>query len=105
MFGVILRALTMENVKTAIDIFTALFAIIAAWLWIKSAQVEVWADGQTEAKPTSNVINKNGRLFDVTATMQSQSDWSARAAYAAAVAASLQAAGVIVGIIIARNCS
>jgi hypothetical protein len=37
------------------------------------------------------VILKNGRMFDVTGTAEAQSRWSAYAAMAAAVAATLQA--------------
>ncbi|SFH83788.1 hypothetical protein [Bradyrhizobium sp. cf659] len=92
-----------QELKTGIDILTALAALAAAVLWIKSAWVEVWADGQTQPKATNMVISKNGRLFDVTGTAQAQSRWSAYAAYAAAAAAGLQALGVVVGIIIARS--
>ncbi|WP_298257836.1 hypothetical protein [Bradyrhizobium sp.] len=81
--------------KTVTDILCATAAIAAALLWIKSATVEVWADGQTEAKSTNMVMYKNGRLYDVTGTAEAQSTWSARAAYAAAAAAALQAFGLL----------
>jgi hypothetical protein len=79
------------SLKGWINVLSALCAIAAAVLWITSARVQVWADGQTSAQPTNMVMWKNGRLFDVTGTAEAQSKWSACAAYAAAAAAVLQA--------------
>ena len=81
--------------KTTIDLMSAAFAILAATLWIKSARVQVWADGQMGPQGTNMVMWKNGRLYDVTGTAEAQSRWSSYAAYAAAAAALLQAAGTI----------
>ena len=78
-----------HSLKGWINVLSALFAIAAAVLWIKSANVQVWADGQLGPKGTNMVMWKNGRLFDVTGTAEAQSRWSAWAAYAAA--ATLQA--------------
>lgn len=65
-------------------------AFIAGGLWLYSARVEVWADGQTAPRSDNVVILKGGRMYDVTGTAQAQSRWSAYAAIAAAVAAVLQ---------------
>lgn len=73
---------------------SAAFALAAATLWLKSARVQVWADGQAGPQGDNMVMWKNGRMFDVTGTAEAQSRWSAYAAYAAAVAAALQAAAV-----------
>ncbi|WP_448035164.1 hypothetical protein [Bradyrhizobium liaoningense] len=96
---IIFRSSSEERrcMKTTIDILTAVCAIVAAGLWIKSAHVQVWADGQAGPKATNMVIEKNGRKYDVTGTAEEQSMWSAYAAYAAAAAALLQAAGVFMG--------
>ena len=80
--------------KTMIDLATAVFAILAAVLWIKSARAQVWADGQKGPQGTNKVIWKNGRLYDVTGSAEEQSKWSGYAAYAAA--ALLQAVGTVV---------
>lgn len=85
--------------RAFVDIATAICAILAALLWIKSAGVEVWADGQTGPKSTNMVITKNGRMYDVTGTVEAQSTWSAYAAYAAAAAAAFQALGVIIALL------
>jgi hypothetical protein len=77
-----------------VNILSAICAIAAAFLWIKSARVKVWADGQMAGQPDNLVILRDGRKFDVTATAQAQSKWSARAAYAAAAAALLQALAI-----------
>jgi hypothetical protein len=42
-------------------------------LWITSARVQVWADGQMGPQPTNMVTQKNGRLYDVTGTADAQS--------------------------------
>lgn len=65
-------------------------AFVAAALWLYSARVEVWADGQTAPRGDNMVIWKKGRLYDVTGTAEAQSRWSAYAAIAAAAAAILQ---------------
>jgi hypothetical protein len=74
-----------------INILSAICAIAAAVLWIISARVEVWVDGQAGVSAERLVIIKDGRKFDVTGTAQAQSDWSSYAAFAAAAAAALQA--------------
>jgi hypothetical protein len=79
------------SLKGCVSVLSALCAIAAALLWIKSARVQVWGDGQTGPRGTNMVMWKDGRLFDVTGTAEAQSKWSARAAYAAAAAAALQA--------------
>lgn len=71
-------------------------AFIAAGLWLYSARVEVWADGQTGPRSDNMVILKKGRMYDVTGTAQAQSRWSAFAAIAAAVAAILQGLSLLV---------
>lgn len=81
--------------KAAIDLSTAAFAVVAALLWIRSAHVKVWADGQIGPKATNMVISRNNRLYDVTGTATAQSKWSAYAAYAAAASALIQATGSI----------
>ena len=65
-------------------------AFIAAGFWLYSARVEVWADGQLAPRRDNMVIEKKGRMYDVTGTAQAQSRWSAYAAIAAAVAAVIQ---------------
>jgi hypothetical protein len=65
-------------------------AFIAAALWLHSARVEVWADGQIAPRSDNMVILKKGRMYDVTGTTEAQSRWSAYAAVAAAAAAVLQ---------------
>jgi hypothetical protein len=65
-------------------------AFIAAALWLHSARVEVWADGQKGPRSDNMVILKEGRMYDVTGSAQAQSRWSAYAAVAAAAAAVLQ---------------
>jgi hypothetical protein len=82
--------------KGCINLLSAAFAIAAAILWLKSARVEVWADGQAGPRQDNMVILKNGRMFDVTGTAEAQSRWSAYAALAAAAAAALQALSVFV---------
>jgi len=84
--------------KIYADISSALCAIIAAVMWIRSARVEIYADGQTGPLSTNLVIEKNGRKFDVTATVDAQSRWSAYAAYAAAASAALQARGLLLSL-------
>ena len=79
------------SLKGCINLLSAAFAIVAAILWLQSARVEVWADGQIAPRQDNMVILKNGRTFDVTGTAEAQSRWSAYAAMAAAVAATLQA--------------
>jgi hypothetical protein len=79
------------SLKGCINLLSAAFAIAAAILWLQSARVEVWADGQIAPRQDNMVILKNGRMFDVTGTAEAQSRWSAYAAMAAAVAATLQA--------------
>jgi hypothetical protein len=68
----------------------AICAIAAAVLWLKSANVEVWADGQTGPRPDNMVMWKDGQSCDFTGTAEAQSRWSAYAAMAAAAAACLQ---------------
>lgn len=70
-------------------------AFIAATLWLYSARVEVWADGQTSPRSDNMVILKHGRMYDVTGTAEAQSRWSAYAAIAAAAAAILQGVAVL----------
>jgi microcompartment protein CcmL/EutN len=84
----------VHSLKGWINILSAVSAIAAALLWLKSARVEIWADGQTAPQQGNLVILKDGRKFDVTGTAREQSKWSAYAAYAAAVAAALQALAV-----------
>jgi hypothetical protein len=79
------------SLKGCINFLSAAFAIAAAILWLQSARVEVWAEGQIARRQDNMVILKNGRMFDVTGTAEAQSRWSAYAAMAAAVAATLQA--------------
>ena len=79
------------SLKGCINLLSAAFAIAAAVLWLQSARVEVWADGQIAPRQDNMVILKNGRMFDVTGTAEAQSRWNAYAAMAAAVAATLQA--------------
>jgi hypothetical protein len=80
------------SLKGWVNLLSAVFAITAAILWLQSARVEVWADGQTGPQQDKMVILRNGRMFDVTGTAEAQSRWSA---YAAAVAAALQAASAL----------
>jgi len=79
------------SLKGCINLLSAAFAIAAAILWLQSARVEVWADGQTAPRQDNIVILKNGRMFDVSGTAEAHSRWSAYAAIAAAAAAALQA--------------
>lgn len=65
-------------------------AFVAAGLWLYSAHVEVWADDQSGPRADNMIILKDGRKYDVTATVAAQSRWSAYAAVAAAAAAVLQ---------------
>ena len=76
---------------------SALCAFIAAGLWLYSARIEVWADGQSGPRRDNMVILKGGRMYDVTGTAQAQSRWSAYAAIAAALAAVLQGLASIIG--------
>jgi hypothetical protein len=85
----------MENTpKGWITILAAVCGIAAALLWIKSARVEVWADGQPGPLQTNLVIKKDSRQYDVSGTAEAQSKWSAAAAYAAAASACLQVAAM-----------
>jgi hypothetical protein len=77
--------------KGSITLLSAAFAIAAAILWLHSARVEVWADGQMGVRQDNIVILKQGRMFDLSGTAEAQSRWSAYAAVAAAAAAALQA--------------
>ena len=76
---------------------SAVSAFAAAGLWLYSARVEVWADGQTAPRRDNMVILKGGRMYDVTGTAQAQSRWSAYAAIAAALAAVLQGLASFIG--------
>ncbi|MET4827825.1 hypothetical protein ABH972_005414 [Bradyrhizobium ottawaense] len=76
---------------------SAVCAFVAAGLWLYSAHVEVWADGQTGPRRDNMVILKGGRMYDVTGTAQAQSRWSAHAAIAAALAAVLQGLAPLIG--------
>lgn len=69
---------------------SAFCACLAAGLWLYSARVTVWADGQTAPRRDNMIIEKQGRMYDVTGTAQAQSLWSAYAAIAAAAAAVFQ---------------
>lgn len=90
--------MTCAGFQVACNFLAACFAIIAAVLWIKSAHVDVWADGQAAPRRDNIVIEKDGRPYDVSGTAQAQSLWSARAAYAAAIAAVLQAAALLLAL-------
>jgi hypothetical protein len=86
--------MTACSLKGWVNILSAICAIAAALLWLQSARVKVWADGQTGTRQDNIVILNNGRMFDVTGTAEAQSRWSAYAAMAAAAAAALQAISV-----------
>lgn len=82
------------ELKATVNVLSALCALAAAVLWLVSARVEVWVDGQTGPRADNVVISKNGRLYDLSGTAVAQSRWSAYAAIAAAAAAALQALGL-----------
>jgi hypothetical protein len=79
-----------HNVKQWVDSLSAVCAVTAAVLWLISAKVKVWADGQTEPLPDRSIIIENGRLLNYTGTAREQSRWSSYAAFAAAAASGLQ---------------
>ncbi len=83
------------NFKAYTNLAAAVLAVAAAFLWLKSARIKVWADGQSGPRGDNMVIRKDGRLYDVTGTAETQSRWSAYAAIAAAAAAVLQAIGLV----------
>jgi hypothetical protein len=80
---------------TQLNILAAVFAFVAAILWLVSATVQVEhkdkvdAEGWVEASITSD-----GK--DVIASAKLQQKWSRRGAYAAAVAAALQGAALVI---------
>ena len=78
------------NLSALVNWLAAGCAFVAAALWLYSARVEVWADGQAAPRSDNMVILKEGRMYDVTGTAEAQSRWSAYAAIAAAAAALLQ---------------
>ncbi|MDA9414088.1 hypothetical protein XH81_04315 [Bradyrhizobium sp. CCBAU 25360] len=71
-------------------------AFVAAGLWLYSARVEIWADGQTTARRDNFVLDKDGRPYDLAGTARAQSRWSAYAAIAAAAAAVLQGVATMI---------
>ena len=77
------------------DALCALCAIAAAILWLISSRAAVWADevGKVGPRRDSLIIEKNGRLYNLSASVAVQSQWSAAAASAAAL---LQAASVFI---------
>jgi hypothetical protein len=83
------------NIKAAINLASAVFAALAAVLWLKSAGSKYGADGQVGPLSDRMIINKDGRLYNVTGTAEAQSRWSAYGAIAAAAAAALQAVAVL----------
>lgn len=91
-----IMAAILDHAKFIINCLSAAFAFAAAVLWIMSARVEVWADGQMEPRSDNMVILLDGRKFDVTGTMRKSSRLSGYAAIAAAMAALFQAAGSFV---------
>jgi hypothetical protein len=80
-----------DHPKFFLNCVSALFAVAAAILWIRSARAEVWADGQASPRRDNIVIDLDGRLYDVSGTAREAARWSSYAAYAAAIAAIFQA--------------
>ena len=76
----------MHLLSITSNVFAMLFAIVAAWLWYKSAIIRVPISKGNKTGPELDV---GGYAF--VATAQMQTTWSRRAAIAAAGAAFCQA--------------
>ncbi len=94
--------------NNALDILTAIAAIIAALLWFKSARIKtpntfsihvVKSRGQLGGNPMGGTYMGNAYsndLQDLAAALKLQSTWSARAAVFAGISATLQSLSILI---------
>ena len=88
---------TPTTVKTVLDSLTALAALIAAFLWLKSATVVVPTRPDPPVGPDGYTLGASIEVdgTDFVDTVKLQSKWNARAAFAATAAAFLQMASAV----------
>ena len=88
--------MTVASTIILLNILAALAALTAAFLWHRSATVQVPHRDEPDANGIYSAAIIIGDNIDFVSTAVAQSTWSKRGAYAAAVAAFLQAAALIV---------
>lgn len=88
----------------ALNLLSAIFALLAAGAWIRSTRVREYPTDKPEPRPPGSSYptpqigfgrDKEGRQYELFATIRLQSRWNAYAAWLAAAAAVCQAAAMI----------
>ena len=82
--------MTVNAAIVLLNLGAALSAFIAAVLWHRSATVQVPYKDEPDASGIHSAAIIVGKNTDFIGTAITQSSWSKRAAYAAAIAAALQ---------------
>lgn len=88
--------MTVGPAIVLLNLGAALFALIAACLWYRSATVQVPHNDEPDSSglyPAAIIVGEN---TDFIGTAFAQSTWSKRAAFAAAIAAALQSLALLV---------
>ena len=88
--------MTASTAVVILNLVAAMAALAAAFLWHKSATVQVLHKDEPDANGIYSAAIIVGDNTDFIGTVVAQSTWSTRGAYAAAIAAAFQGVALLV---------